>query len=102
MNLTLRQFLVFKTIVKIGGFRKAAEVLHTSQPALTKTVQPKFSSWSLIPANPGRCFYAISARYRPIVQLKRITKWVSHFRTFHAQLSAQHQQPTQVQLRPDC
>ena len=39
MNLTLRQFLVFKTIVKSGGFRKAAEVLHTSQPALTKTVQ---------------------------------------------------------------
>ena len=34
---------------------------------------------SLIPANSGRCFHAISARYRPIVQLKRITKWVSHF-----------------------
>ena len=39
MNLTLRQFHVFKTIVESGGFRKAAEVLHTSQPALTKTVQ---------------------------------------------------------------
>ena len=30
MNLTLRQFLVFKTIVESDGFRKAAEVLHTS------------------------------------------------------------------------
>ena len=39
MNLTLRQFLVFKTIVESGSFRKAAEVLHTPQPALTKTVQ---------------------------------------------------------------
>ena len=39
MNLTLRQFLVFKAIVESGGFRKAAEVLHSSQPALTKTVQ---------------------------------------------------------------
>ena len=42
-------------------------------------VEPKFSSWSLIPANFGRCFHAISARYWPIVQLKRITKWVSHY-----------------------
>ena len=46
---------------------------------LGQMLDPKFSSWSLIPANPGRCFHAISARYRPIVQLKRITKWVSYF-----------------------
>jgi DNA-binding transcriptional LysR family regulator len=39
LNLTLRQFLVFKTIVESGGFRKAAEVLNTSQPALSKTIQ---------------------------------------------------------------
>ncbi len=39
MHVTLRQFLVFKTIVENGGFRKAAEILHTSQPALSKTIQ---------------------------------------------------------------
>ncbi len=38
MPLTLRQLLVFKTIVESGGFRKAAEVLHSSQPALSKTI----------------------------------------------------------------
>ncbi|OED42581.1 hypothetical protein AB833_06120 [Chromatiales bacterium (ex Bugula neritina AB1)] len=39
MNLTLRQLRVFKTIVESGGFRKAAEALNTSQPALSKTIQ---------------------------------------------------------------
>ncbi|MEP3475461.1 MAG: LysR family transcriptional regulator [Hyphomicrobiales bacterium] len=39
MHLTLRQLLVFKTIVESRGFRKAAEVLYTSQPALSKTIQ---------------------------------------------------------------
>ena len=43
---------------------------------------PKFSSWSLIPASFGRCFYALSVRLRPIVWPNRITQWVSRFQVF--------------------
>ena len=39
MDLTLRQFLVFKTIIESGGFSRAAEVLNSSQPAVSKTIQ---------------------------------------------------------------
>ena len=35
---------------------------------------PKFSSWRLIPANFGWCFHAMSARFGPTVQIRRITK----------------------------
>ena len=52
-----------------------------------KALIPKFSSWSLIAANFGRLFHAMSTRYRPVVQLKRITKWVSHFQTLQTLLS---------------
>ena len=36
---TLRQLLVFKTVIEQGSFRKSAEVLNTSQPALSNTVK---------------------------------------------------------------
>lgn len=39
MRLTVRQLLVFKTIVEEGGFRRGAEALHTSQPALSNTIK---------------------------------------------------------------
>ncbi|WP_232825017.1 LysR family transcriptional regulator [Primorskyibacter marinus] len=39
VNLTLRQLKVFKTIAKVGSYRKSAKMLNTSQPALTKTIQ---------------------------------------------------------------
>ncbi|MEP3475454.1 MAG: LysR family transcriptional regulator [Hyphomicrobiales bacterium] len=38
MRPTIRQLLVFKTVVEQGSFRKSAKVLHTSQPAISKTV----------------------------------------------------------------
>ena len=39
MRPTIRQLLVFKTVVEQGSFRKSSKVLHTSQPALTNTVK---------------------------------------------------------------
>jgi|GEM_PF-834901 len=36
---TLRQLLVFKTVVEQGSFRKSADVLNTSQPALSNSVK---------------------------------------------------------------
>ena len=53
---------------------------------------PKFSSWSLIPASFGRYFHVISVRLRPIVRPKRITQWVSRFQVFRMLLPLQHQQ----------
>ena len=35
---------------------------RSEDQAVLGMVHPKFSSWSLIPANLGRCFHAISAR----------------------------------------
>ena len=65
-------------------------------------LQPKFSSWSLIRADSGRYFHAMSARLRPIVQLKRITKWVSQFQTFPKLSSLIHQHLTRIQIRANC
>ena len=48
------------------------------------SLNPKFSSWSLILTNLGRYFHALSARLRPIVRLKRITNWVNHFQFFQS------------------
>ena len=53
---------------------------------------PKFSSWSLIPASFGRYFHVISVRLRPIVRPKRITQWVSRFQVFRMLLPLRHQQ----------
>ena len=39
MRLTLRHLIVFKTIVEQGTFRKSAEYLNISQPALTVTIK---------------------------------------------------------------
>ena len=64
--------------------------------------EPKFSSWSLIRADSGRYFHAMSARLRPIVQLKRITKWVSQIQTFPRLPSLIHQQLTRILIRANC
>ena len=65
--------------LKNGGGVTIKKVQNGYNLYLTATDAPKFSSWSLISASIGHCFDAISARLRPIVQLKPITKWVSHF-----------------------
>ena len=59
-------------------------------------VEPKFNSWSLIPASFGRFFHAISVRLRPIVLPKCIAQWVSRFQVFQMLSPIQYQQVNQV------
>lgn len=64
---TLRQLLVLKTVVEQGSFRKSAEVLNTSQPALSNTIKslegvlgtPVFlrTTRSVEPTAAGRALY---------------------------------------------
>ena len=59
-------------------FNTSAQRQHMGdQKVARQCLNPKFSSWSVIPADSSRCFHAISARCMSVVQLIRFTKWVS-------------------------
>ena len=65
-----------------SGSAKLAFAKIEALPKLRSRIDlPKFSSWSFMPTSLCRHFHAMQARLRPIVQLKRITKWVRYFQT---------------------